>query len=479
MTKLTADRALALGWAAQNAGKHHEAEKYYRAILKSLQANPISNLHRNILATTYAYMGLVRRDRGDITGYVECFRIAANMKPGDADMLNNLGAAMQYNGELESAIDIYRQALQADPRCAEAHNNLGSALHTIGDIDAAIASFRQALLIKPDYANVFNNMGHAYHDKGDQDASIACYRNALALQPDSAQAHNNLGNALRETGAFADAIKHFDFITVAPINPTNPEFWFNSQSQAIECLYMLGRYDEVEARLNALVRSGDVNLRVAAVSAFITDQLKIADPYTFCGKPLDFFHTGKLQDHVADVNAFTEALIAEATRVHQVWEPQHGVTKFGFQTSPTIFSAGQHCEALATILRKEIAAYHARFGTEDCVYMRAWPAEYDLRGWFVRLLKHGYQKPHNHPSGWLSGVIYLKTLDTDSDEGAIELGLHGHDLPILDDNYARIVHRPQQGDIILFPSSLFHRTIPFNADAERCVIAFDIYRYSR
>ena len=36
--------------------------------------------------------------------------------------------------------------------------------------------------------------------------------------------------------------------------------------------------------------------------------------------------------------------------------------------------------------------------------------------------------------------------------------------------------RPKMGDIILFPSSLFHRTIPFNMDAERCVIAFDLIR---
>jgi len=30
------------------------------------------------------------------------------------------------------------------------------------------------------------------------------------------------------------------------------------------------------------------------------------------------------------------------------------------------------------------------------------------------------------------------------------------------------------GDIVLFPSSLFHRTIPFNAKEERICVAFDL-----
>jgi hypothetical protein len=75
----------------------------------------------------------------------------------------------------------------------------------------------------------------------------------------------------------------------------------------------------------------------------------------------------------------------------------------------------------------------------------------------------------------LSGVIYLKTIDSlDNEEGAIEFGLHGNDLPIIDKNYPRKLHRPKRGDIILFPSSLFHRTIPFTQDTERCVVAFDL-----
>jgi predicted 2-oxoglutarate/Fe(II)-dependent dioxygenase YbiX len=96
-------------------------------------------------------------------------------------------------------------------------------------------------------------------------------------------------------------------------------------------------------------------------------------------------------------------------------------------------------------------------------------------GWYNKLVKNGFQTAHIHPSGWLSGVIYLKTINqAGDDEGAIEFGLHGYELPVIDESYPRKVHRPESGDIVLFPSSLFHRTIPFTTDAERCVIAFDL-----
>jgi hypothetical protein len=83
----------------------------------------------------------------------------------------------------------------------------------------------------------------------------------------------------------------------------------------------------------------------------------------------------------------------------------------------------------------------------------------------VRLIKNGYQTSHIHPNGWISGVVYLKTVELDnSNEGAIEVSLHGYGLPILDENYPRKIHSPQVGDILLFPSSLFHRTVPFKED---------------
>jgi hypothetical protein len=112
---------------------------------------------------------------------------------------------------------------------------------------------------------------------------------------------------------------------------------------------------------------------------------------------------------------------------------------------------------------------------EDCDFIRLMPERLSLSGWVVRLQKGGYQDEHIHPGGWLSGVFYVQVPEfRDEEEGAIEFGLWGYDYPILDKNYPRERYPPKNGNIVLFPSSLFHRTIPFYSDEERMCVAFDI-----
>ena len=93
----------------------------------------------------------------------------------------------------------------------------------------------------------------------------------------------------------------------------------------------------------------------------------------------------------------------------------------------------------------------------------------------MKMLEGGHQDSHCHPGGWLSGVVYLKTIDNPlENEGAIELGLHGFNYPVLKADFPSRLHQPRDGDIILFPSSLLHRTVPVKSAKERCVIAFDL-----
>lgn len=126
------------------------------------------------------------------------------------------------------------------------------------------------------------------------------------------------------------------------------------------------------------------------------------------------------------------------------------------------------------IIQEAIDDYYDMFKLESNLFIKYWPRKHKLTGWYNRLEKNGHHVSHIHQTGWLSGVIYLKTINlSNSDEGAIEFGLHGYDLPITDEKYPRKLHRPKKGDIVLFPSSLFHKTIPFTTDTERCTIAFD------
>jgi Tfp pilus assembly protein PilF len=56
--------------------------------------------------------------------------------------------------------------LRIKPGCAQVHNNLGAALIHKGKIDEAIVHFREALRIRPDYATAHNNLKKALAAQG-------------------------------------------------------------------------------------------------------------------------------------------------------------------------------------------------------------------------------------------------------------------------------------------------------------------------
>lgn len=459
-----------LGYALQLKGKGRAAIESFR---KAIQCKPA-------FIEAYHNLGQILRKSGSLKDSADCYQQIVNLIPDNPDAHNALGAALHLKGDLEAAISCFKEAVRLDPRYSEAYNNMGGAQLALGDPDAAIASCKRAIEIRRDYTNAYQNLGHALSSKGDNEAAIDAYQQALALEPGSAKVYNSLGNAMRAEGRYEEALQYFDvlnepeFIKALESNLDKNNFWLNTKSQVLECLFHLGRYDELQERLGRLADSGDINRRVSAVSAYVCHQLDIENRHQFCRNPMEFIHIGNLRDHIVNVPGFISGLLQEGFNENQVWEPEHGVTKSGFQTPNTIFEAGEYCALLEKFLREEIAAYQEKFRTADCAFINSWPDEFNLKGWHVRLVKSGYQQSHIHPSGWLSGVVYLKTLKSDSDAGAIEFSLHGYDLPVLNSDIPTRVHRPKSGEIALFPSSLFHRTIPFSEETERCVIAFNL-----
>lgn len=75
----------------------------------------------------------------------------------------------------------------------------------------------------------------------------------------------------------------------------------------------------------------------------------------------------------------------------------------------------------------------------------------------------------------MSGFIYLKlSKHKGSNEGNIIFDLDGGGLPtdgkIFPSRELNIV----EGEIVLFPSSTFHKTVPWNAAESRVTLAFDV-----
>ena len=97
--------------------------------------------------------------------------------------------------------------------------------------------------------------------------------------------------------------------------------------------------------------------------------------------------------------------------------------------------------------------------------------------WSVRLRSQGFHVSHTHPLGWISSALYVSLPGPGqlvaAPAGWISFGrpppILGRDLP----PYAQF--EPKPGRLILFPSTMWHETLPFD-DGERLVIAFDVMK---
>jgi hypothetical protein len=95
--------------------------------------------------------------------------------------------------------------------------------------------------------------------------------------------------------------------------------------------------------------------------------------------------------------------------------------------------------------------------------------------WSVRLHGGGRHANHVHPQGWISSALYVslpsRTLTEAEESGWFTLGEpqdeFGIDLP----PWRRI--EPQAGHLVLFPSWMWHGTVPF-LEGERLTVAFDV-----
>ncbi len=96
--------------------------------------------------------------------------------------------------------------------------------------------------------------------------------------------------------------------------------------------------------------------------------------------------------------------------------------------------------------------------------------------WSVRLRSQGYHTNHIHPEGWISSALYIalpeEVRSGDGDAGHLQFGVPPAELGIAVP--PRRVVRPEIGVLSLFPSYMWHGTVPFRSEQPRISVAFDL-----
>ena len=95
--------------------------------------------------------------------------------------------------------------------------------------------------------------------------------------------------------------------------------------------------------------------------------------------------------------------------------------------------------------------------------------------WSSRLRDCGFHTNHVHPKGWISSAYYVALPDAVENEQAKEgwIKFGEPNLPFGVADAVRRAIRPRAGTLVLFPSYMWHGTVPFHSKESRTTIAFD------
>ncbi|PHS70298.1 MAG: hypothetical protein COB23_04065 [Methylophaga sp.] len=476
------------GNALAGQNKFNDAAKAFR---KALTIDPsIAELHLNV--------GVLMTNLNRVDEAIASYKKAVQLKPSLTDAHYNLGTALQAQGHFEQAEDSYQKAIALEAGFFEALANLGVVLQEQGKLSEAIAVYERALLIQRE-AKVFFNMGTALKNEGRLGDAIESYNNALELEPNYAEVHSNLGEVLRDQGRYDESVTFYK--RALEIDPSLPVanyslaiYLYDSgdlegalahfqqsqfadwQERSLYCLYKTSKFDEFKQGLDALTVAKHNSPFLATLTSHYAENFGTENNYNFCPDPLSFvFHT-EIPELKGD-SPLREQLLKDIREAH-VEEKMQGRLVNGVQSAGNLFKRSEPSfRQLGELVKQAVQRYQDNFADIDCIFVRDFPKNFEFASsWFVKMEQGGHLNSHIHEEGWVSGALYL-SLPTDKQhehEGSIEVSTHGDDYPKLHDNFPSKAIAPSVGDIIMFPSSVFHRTIPFSSDEERICVAFDL-----
>ncbi|MDH4456212.1 MAG: tetratricopeptide repeat protein [Candidatus Methylopumilus sp.] len=445
-----------LGIALDGLGQYEGAINSYRNALK-LQPN-MPDLHFNL--------GIALSNVGQFTEAAASYRKAIALQPKFFEAYGNLGTLLQKQGKLDEAVASYRKALSIneDPR---GHFNLGTALRDQGKLDEAIKHYRQAIALFPNYADAHSNLGETLRDQGNIQEAITSYQNALALNPNHPSANYNMAEFLYLAKRFDEAIPHFE--------RSQLDDWLE---RSMYCLYKAERFDDFKRKLDEIVNAGKHTAPfLATLSTHYTVNFGVENPYNFCKNGFDFVYNAAIPELSQADSPLLKALLNDIHNA-EIAERVQGMLHNGKQSAGNLFKRPEASfRTLGELVKKEFMNYKNKFAGADCELIKSFPEEFEFTSsWYVKMRQGGHLDAHIHEIGWISGAVYL-AMPSDKkspEEGAFEYGIHGDDYPQKHGNFPVGTVVPNVGEIVLFPSSLFHRTIPFTSSEERICIAFDL-----
>lgn len=360
---------------------------------------------------------------------------ALALRPAEEAWLIGRSTALGFLARHDEALADVEAALAGDPESLRLRLEHGHALRAAGRVEAAEGVYRAILKDRPEAAEARVNLGMLYRSAGRTDDAVAMLREASALRPGDGRVLTALGIARLEAGDVPAAVR--DLNEAFSANP-----W---DRNTLAHLYA------------AVCAAGDV---ASAAALF-----PLEDTVTMVDDMLG----------ASEAAALVSVIERDPTLA---WERSGNTTRGGAHTGNLLDNPDPLIARLADRLDAALRTYLAGLVRDERHPFLAWrPDRWRLEIWSVVLASGGYQEPHIHPDGWVSGVCYLAVPPEVSaeagDAGCLEVGRPPLSLRPVDSVPVRTI-RPRVGRTVMFPSFAWHRTLPFASNRERICVAFDL-----
>lgn len=403
-------------------------------------------------------------ERGEHDSAIRLGSTFTDTYPHNGTGWNIFGLACKNAGNVDKAISIFEFLCRALPKAAMYPANLGNCFLMVGRIEDAITSFKKAITLDERFVNAIEALGLAYTEIDDRDNAKACFSKVISIEPHNQRSLYYLGN-----------------MCLAEQNWSEAKEWFRrsdyglSQSHYLESLLCCEDLSEFWKQLK--INENHVCNPLVGGTVAHANRLcgeRVVNP--FCNEALDFIQVSNLtadEQYTRHVDSLIKMHHSEKSN----YRSQDLLTK-GKQSSGNLFLRdAPEVSFIKEQIEATLRAYKASYEGSDEGFISNWPAQYELYGWIVSIGKGGSLSAHNHKEGWISGSLYLRMPPADvinKDSGKISFSYCGPRYPKGNVAWEQTTVNVEQNDICIFPSSLFHLTIPFESSEERISLAFDL-----
>ena len=463
-------------------------------------------------ASAWELLAAVQQKCGETEAAIATCRQVIRRQPEVPRMHYSLGQLLRQECEFEDAAAAYETALQQGYTTPDAYRNLAEAWLEAGYPDRAMAAADSGVRRFPDHAllhRVRARMHRELDAPGDPLQLLWQSARSAPMNADLWRALAELLNRLERKDEARAALAE----ARARGCPDTPELCLLKAMS----LAFSGNENEATRQLDALDRAcpGHPGIKLEFAQHLLSagdparaerlcaevlqhaplDQLALAyrgTAWQLLGDPreqwlLDYERMiSRVEvpppEGYASTAAFFEALAEALTSLHRMRaHPIEQTLRGGTQTNGFLFRLKvpllRELEAqIRTAVRESLSAFpknpeHPFWGRRsrgDGVRFSG--------AWSVRLNSAGYHTNHIHPDGWMSSALYV-ALPDEVRAGQDRAGYIQFGVPLLDSDLAlppRRILKPEVGTLVLFPSYMWHGTIPFHSQQPRLTVAFDL-----